>query len=88
MVKCTVFLNFFFGILLLHGPRGLFIILSQVTPLGFRFYRGIYMAALTKGTFTWVHSVIVIHGPIMGQLANVGPRTNGLERLGWPLGPP
>ncbi len=46
------------------------------------------MAALTKGTFTWVHSVIVIHGTIMGQLANVGPRANGLERLGWPLGPP
>jgi hypothetical protein len=46
------------------------------------------MVALMKGTSVWVHSVIWIHGPLMGQLANVGPMANGPERLGWPLGSP
>ncbi len=66
---------------LLHVPRGLFIILLEVPPLGFRLYRGIYMAALMKGTFAWVYSEIWIHGPLMGQLANRP------KQLGWPLGP-
>jgi hypothetical protein len=66
----------------LHAPRGLFIVLLQVPLLGFRFYRGIYMVALMKGTFTWVHSVIEIHGPPLGRLANAGPMANGLRATG------
>ena len=83
-----MFLNFFFGILLLHGPRGLFIALLQVPLSESRFNRGIYMVALMKGTFTWVYSVIEVHGPLMGRLANAGPVAPGLDRLRRPLGPP
>ncbi len=72
----------------LHGPRGLFIVLLQIPLLGFRFYRGIYMVALMRGTLLWAYNVIEIYGPPMGRLANVGPLANGIERLGWPLGPP
>nr|CAE03841.1 OSJNBb0013J13.18 [Oryza sativa Japonica Group] len=46
--------------------------------------RGIYIVALMKGTFIWVHSVIEIHGPLMGRRAIIGPiapRLDGLERL-------
>jgi hypothetical protein len=45
------------------------------------------MVALMKGTFTWVHNVIEVHGLLMGHLVNVGPMATGLERLGWLLGP-
>ena len=38
-----------------------------VLLLGLWLYRGIYMVALVKGTFTWVHSVIAVHGPLAGR---------------------
>ncbi len=31
------------------------------------------MVALVKGTFTWVHSVIVVHGPLAGRQVIVDP---------------
>ncbi len=55
--------------------------------LGFRLYRGIYMVALMKGTFTWVYSVIEVHGLLTGRQAIVGPMGTGLDSLGWPHGP-
>ena len=82
------YLSFIFSGSPLHGPKGLFITLLLVPLLGFRFNRGIYMVALMKGTFTWVYSVIEVHGPLMGRLANAGPVAPGLDRLRWPLGPP
>ncbi len=47
--------------------------------LGFCLYRGIYMVALMKGTFTWVHNVIEVHGPLMGRQAIVGAIAPWLE---------
>jgi hypothetical protein len=46
------------------------------------------MVALMKGTFTWVYSIIDVHGPLMGRLANAGLVARGLDQLRWPLGPP
>ncbi len=85
-VKC-IKLRIFLGIPLVHGPRGLFIALLQVPLLGFRFNRGIYMVALMKGTFTWVYSVICIHGPLMGLVGECRPEGRP-ERSGWRSHPP
>ncbi len=52
--------------------------------LGFRLYRGIYIVALTKGTFIGVHNVTEAYGPLMGHRAIAGPiapRLDGPERL-------
>jgi hypothetical protein len=46
------------------------------------------MVTPMKGTFTWVHSIIEVHGPLMGRRAIVGPiapRLDGPERLLRPL---
>ncbi len=42
------------------------------------------MVILMKGTFTWVHRVIEVHGPLMGRRAIVSPiapRLDGPKRL-------
>ena len=83
----TNWLKFFLGSPF-TWPRRLFIILLQVPPLGFRFYRLIYMVALMKGTFMWVHSVFWIHGPSSGRLANVSLLAGRPKRPGWPIGLP
>jgi hypothetical protein len=46
------------------------------------------MVAVMKVTFIWVYSVIEVHEPLVGRLANAGPVAPGLDRLRWPLGPP
>ncbi len=45
------------------------------------------MVALMKGTFTWVYSVIEVHGLLTGRQVIVGPMATGLDSLGWPHGP-
>ena len=71
-VKC-IKLRIFLGIPLLHGPMGLFIAPLQVLTTRVLVIQGIYMVARMKGTFTRVHSVIEVHGPLTGRQAIVDP---------------
>jgi hypothetical protein len=45
------------------------------------------MVVLMKGTFTWVYSVICIHGPLMGLVGECRPEGRP-ERSGWRSHPP
>lgn len=44
-----------------------------ILPLGFSFYRGIYMVTHMIGILLWAYSVFYLHGLLMGQVARPNP---------------